>query len=188
MDAQPNPAKFILKNVYIVIPAADRSELLSRQLFQFTGNRDIPGRIVVKEGMFDPLPVLLPNAERNRSPYIIHDSVDMWFHFRRGDIQKNRLIAAGDIVADPCRIQLVFVGHHAADGNSVAQMMIRHQRNRVGFLGAVDNLIDSVVQRVAPNRYTANYLDSHSNLMVFKSELARQSFTAKLPGRTAMQA
>ena len=165
MDAQPDTALLILEDVHIVIAAADRTELLGCELLLLACNGQSPGRVVLKERMIDRLLVLTPDAERDRVPDVVHDRLDVRLHFRGGRVQANGLVSAGDIVTDPRRVELVFVGHHAADGHGVPQVMVRHQRGGGRFTCAIKNLNNGVVEGISPDGHTVNHLDRHGRLV-----------------------
>ena len=98
---------------------------------------------MIKRGLFE---VLTANAKRDRAPDIIHDGFDMGLDLSCGYIETGGLIAAGNIITDAGRAYLVVVGHDATDGHAIAQVMISHEREGCGFVGAVDDLFDGVVQ------------------------------------------
>ena len=52
------------------------------------------------------------------------------FQIAHRDVQHRHLHAAGDIHAHSVRDHRVFRGQHAADGQAIAHMCIRHQRAR----------------------------------------------------------
>ena len=88
--------------------------------------------------MIYPLFVLATDAKGDRAPDVIHDRLNVCFHLTRGDIQADGLVAASDIVTDAGRIQLVTIGDYATDGNGIAQMVVGHQGDRLGFAGTVE--------------------------------------------------
>src|SRR5690606_20543413 len=71
--------------------------------------------------------VFAPEAEGNPADDLIHDFGQIFLDGGGLEVGPHRLIAAGDVVADPRGRHRVAVRDHAADGLGVAQVVVGHE-------------------------------------------------------------
>src|SRR4029077_15475478 len=85
---------------------------------------------------------------------VIDDLGDAGTRVRARHVGENRLVAAGDVVADASGGNCIFVGNNASDGNRVALVVVGHEgRGAHGrmCLGAAD-----LIQRTGFNGVAEN--------------------------------
>ena len=71
---------------------------------------------------------------------------------RAGHIDTNGLVAAADVVADTGRADRILVCHHAADGHTVADVVVGHQCDLVGGARAHTNLVKRTIIGLTEHR------------------------------------
>jgi hypothetical protein len=92
------------------------------------------------------------NTETDRLEYVIHDLGDVRSKCGAGHVQQDGFVAASNIESYAARTDGVFVRDYAADWNGVAFVMISHQRNLVGCLGARLDLTQCAFVGRSPHR------------------------------------
>jgi hypothetical protein len=156
VHADPYAILFIHKKVDIVITAADGSELVARHLLKRRDGLQLPRRIVKEHVRANLLVarfvVLAAYAEADDVPHIVHDASDVGAQLGARHVEAHGLIAAADVITNAGRADGIPVGDYAADGNTVANVVVRHEGDLVRSASADANLVQSALIGRAEDR------------------------------------
>jgi len=158
VNADPNPALFVAKEVDIMVAAADRAELFLGQLAQRAQKGQILPSRVVKELVIARFAVVaLSHPKHHRLGDLVHNLFDLGLNIVGAQIGANGFVAARDVVTNPARADGIAVGDHTADRHRVAFVPVGHQGcARYNFvLGAALDLIERRFVVFAPDRNIA---------------------------------
>src|SRR5687768_2146922 len=142
MDADPQRAVgAILEQIHIVIAAADGAELSARvgELLALPRHRTARDRVEYRM-ILDALVVLLPHAERDGAPDLIHRLRDV--DVRGPDRGLHGAVAAADVVADAGRNHDPIRGHDPADRHGIALVVIGAQHTSARLAGRVETALE----------------------------------------------
>src|SRR5262245_23376527 len=162
MHPNPDGARLIFKDVNVVVPGANRSELLARHLLQWRNRTDFPG-VLVEKRMAHVFSVLTTDSKADRLPNVIHDHCDLPSNLRGIGIGPDGFVTTRDVVANSRGRDGVSISDHAPDGNRITLVVVGHQSHSIGGLGTVLNLRQSAgLNRVSPHWNIVD--ESHGHL------------------------
>src|SRR5262249_18516001 len=146
----PDAVLLVGEQIHVVISGADRAQLLSGHFLEWRHGTGLP-RIAFEQRMVDTFVVAAADAEADGAPDIVHDALDGFAKLFAGHVNADGFVAAGDVIADAGGADGVLVGDDAADGHSVALVVVGHEGDSVGGAGAGLNLRNRAFVGLAPN-------------------------------------
>src|SRR6266852_3163885 len=108
--------------------------------------------------MIDLLSILSTNTERDVLPHVIHNLANVLAQLVPANVGEHGFVPATDVVSDTARGDCVLIRHDAADGYSVAFVMVGHEGDPLGGFGTRLDLAHSTRIRCAPNWNSINPL------------------------------
>src|SRR5258708_3107842 len=132
MDTNPDPSQIILKDVNVMVPGANRSQLIPGHVPQrcqppcgaVCALRDLPSVVIVKQIVINFFAILPAKPKGNSVPYFIHNFGDRFANIFGLRVRENSLVAASDVIAYARRRHEIFVRQSAADWDSVSLIVI----------------------------------------------------------------
>jgi hypothetical protein len=126
VDAHPQPTVCpVLKQINVVVPAANRAELHTGEVQQ---RPLLPDRALgdnVEHGMVDDRFLVLPtHAERDRAPDFIHDPGELRFRLWHLDVRADCTVSARDVIADASRDDDRTRREYPADRHGIALVVV----------------------------------------------------------------
>src|SRR3712207_5330259 len=115
VDADADPALFVLEQVHVVIATPDRAKLLARLLLQLANLFNISPGWVVEERVVSNLAARPADAEDNGAGNVVHHLLDIRTQIDSTNVSTGGFIAARDIVAHPAGRDRTAIGHNTAD-------------------------------------------------------------------------
>jgi hypothetical protein len=132
MDGDPDPSRLVLEDVDVVVAAADRAELLPREVEQraLAADRRRVNPVEHRVSANRP-PVLLTDAEADAPLDLIADPLQLVVpEVGRIEVRANGQVAARDVVADSRRGHVILVADDPADRHRVAEMAVGTENGR----------------------------------------------------------
>src|SRR5438045_2113555 len=140
VDADPEEAVLVNEQVDVVVAAADRAELVARELRQLALRRELSVLDHVENRVVDAPAARASDAERDLARDLVHHNrhVDVGGPQRRAC----RLVAAPDVEPDSARGDVMLIRGGAADRHRVTDVVVRAQHAVVRFDEAALELLE----------------------------------------------
>jgi hypothetical protein len=133
-----------------VVARADRSELARRQIDERALRGERRGADLVDDRVVDARGAVAPDPERDAADDLVHHVRDRDVVVD-GEVRTDRLVAAGNVVADARRRDAIAVGDDSADRLRVPRVVVCAEDGEIGAagLGAEGELVERTLIQLA---------------------------------------